>query len=125
MKPTNGAAMREKTRWDYEREVGQRIRCYRLIKGLTQQELADRLSLSPQQLQKYEKGYNRITAGTLCAIADAVDVSAGVLLVGVSDSDISPLLDRKTIEIVRAVKSIATAHKRRVVMQFLKGLSEW
>jgi transcriptional regulator with XRE-family HTH domain len=51
-------------------EIGRRIRALRLERGLSQSALAGRLGLSFQQLQKYEKGVNRVSAGRLVAIAD-------------------------------------------------------
>jgi len=52
-----------------EREIGQRIRQRRIELGLTQQDLADKLGLSYQQIQKYETGLNRISAGRLFLVA--------------------------------------------------------
>lgn len=54
--------------------IGQRIRSRRLQLGLSQQDLAGALNLSFQQLQKYEKGTNRVTTSTLIAIAAVMDV---------------------------------------------------
>jgi transcriptional regulator with XRE-family HTH domain len=55
-------------------EVGQRVRTFRLQKGLSQQKLGDRLGLTFQQVQKYEKGTNRIGAGRLQRIADILGI---------------------------------------------------
>ncbi len=52
-----------------EKEIGRRIRQRRLELGLTQQELADKLGLSYQQVQKYETGLNRISAGRLFLVS--------------------------------------------------------
>ena len=54
---------------EMDANVGIRIRKRRLELGLTQQELAAKLGLSYQQVQKYETGANRISAGRLWAIA--------------------------------------------------------
>lgn len=50
-------------------EVGRRIRAKRLLLGLTQSELGDRLGVSFQQIQKYERGANSVGAGRLQSIA--------------------------------------------------------
>lgn len=55
-----------------DRHVGQRIRIRRTQVGITQTELADALGLSFQQIQKYERGSNRISIGTLAQIASAL-----------------------------------------------------
>ena len=50
-------------------EVGQRIRIERLQSGLSQTSLAEQLGVTFQQVQKYEKGVNRVGAGRLTKIA--------------------------------------------------------
>ena len=55
-------------------EVGQRIRIQRLAAGLSQSELAERVGVTFQQVQKYEKGANRVGAGRLTRIARVLNV---------------------------------------------------
>jgi transcriptional regulator with XRE-family HTH domain len=59
-------------------EVGHRIRIERLARGLSQTALANQLGVTFQQVQKYEKGVNRVGAGRLTKIAEVlgIDVSA-------------------------------------------------
>ncbi len=52
-----------------ERNIGLKIKQRRLELGLTQQDLADKLGLSYQQVQKYETGLNRISAGRLSLVS--------------------------------------------------------
>ena len=52
-----------------ERSIGAAIRKRRLDLGMTQEQLASKLGLSYQQIQKYETGLNRITAGRLFLIS--------------------------------------------------------
>ena len=54
--------------------VGSRVRLRRTLMGLSQQSLGQALSLTFQQIQKYERGTNRIGAGRLMRIASALDV---------------------------------------------------
>jgi transcriptional regulator with XRE-family HTH domain len=54
--------------------VGQRIRTFRKDAKLSQSALADQIGVTFQQLQKYEKGTNRVGAGRLMLIARALDV---------------------------------------------------
>src|SRR5690606_42052795 len=54
--------------------VGSRVRLRRLMIGMSQEALADRLGVTFQQVQKYEKGTNRISASRLQAIADVFRV---------------------------------------------------
>ncbi len=55
-------------------EVGRRVRTFRLQRGMSQEKLADQLGITFQQVQKYEKGINRIGAGRLQRISEILDV---------------------------------------------------
>jgi transcriptional regulator with XRE-family HTH domain len=55
-------------------EIGRKIRALRLERGLSQSGLADGIGLTFQQVQKYEKGANRVSAGRLQQIADLLNV---------------------------------------------------
>jgi transcriptional regulator with XRE-family HTH domain len=59
---------------DVDRHVSERIRRRRMLLGLTQQQLADLIGISFQQAHKYENGINRISAGRLYQIAEALGV---------------------------------------------------
>ena len=59
---------------DIDRHVGARLRERRLLLGLTQQELAALIEVTCQQAHKYEKGINRIAAGRLSSLAQALGV---------------------------------------------------
>ena len=59
---------------DIDRHVGARMRERRMMLGLTQQELAELIGVTYQQAHKYEKGINRIAAGRLSTIAQALGV---------------------------------------------------
>src|SRR6266536_5347516 len=61
-------------------EVGQRIRIQRNALSLSQTALADHLGVTFQQVQKYEKGVNRIGAGRLTKIAAVLQVPVMTLL---------------------------------------------
>lgn len=60
--------------------VGERIRTIRAAVGMSQANLAEHLNVSFQQLQKYEKGTNRVSASKLVMIAQALGVSTATLL---------------------------------------------
>ena len=55
-------------------EIGRKIRALRLERGLSQSNLADGIGLTFQQVQKYEKGMNRVSAGRLQRIADMLNI---------------------------------------------------
>jgi transcriptional regulator with XRE-family HTH domain len=60
-------------------QVGESIRAHRLAAGMSQAELAKRLGVSFQQVQKYEKGTNRVGAARLPQIAGIFGVPIGAL----------------------------------------------
>jgi transcriptional regulator with XRE-family HTH domain len=55
-------------------DVGQRIKLQRQARRMSQENLGDALGVTFQQIQKYEKGVNRVGAGRLTKIADALNV---------------------------------------------------
>lgn len=64
----------------FDVEIGRRIRQQRMFLGLSQDDVAKKLNISFQQLQKYENGFNRISAGRLVEIAKILKVDPAVLL---------------------------------------------
>jgi transcriptional regulator with XRE-family HTH domain len=64
----------KKTPEPTDRHVGSRVRMRRLMLGMSQTKLGDALQLTFQQVQKYEKGTNRIGASRLLQIADILQV---------------------------------------------------
>lgn len=65
---------------DIDVQIGKRIRAKRLSKGMSQEKLADLLGVTFQQVQKYEKGVNRVAASRLIYIGRALEVSPASLL---------------------------------------------
>ncbi len=60
--------------------IGKRIRQRRIAMGLSQKELGNYLGVSFQQIQKYEKGFNRVSAGCLLKIAQKLQVPISFFL---------------------------------------------
>src|SRR3954468_20842163 len=68
---------------DVDARIGARIRARRMLLGINQTELGRSSGVTFQQIQKYEKGTNRITASRLHEIADTLDVPIGFFFEGV------------------------------------------
>ncbi len=95
-------------------EIGKRVRRARVAAGLTQTQLADQLGITFQQVQKYEKGVNRIGGGRLYKIARILGVKITYFF-----DDVEHLLDPEmvpagTIEVgaisdrtIRAARALA------------------
>jgi transcriptional regulator with XRE-family HTH domain len=67
------AGLRKRRAGSEDVEIGRKIRALRLQRGLSQTSLAEGIGLTFQQVQKYEKGTNRVSAGRLQKIADMLD----------------------------------------------------
>jgi transcriptional regulator with XRE-family HTH domain len=123
--------MSSKTPDKIDMEVGRRIRMERLARGLTQTELADHLGLTFQQVQKYEKGVNRVGAGRLAKIADILGITAGRLL-GADEIDRSTSTEESPVrllnfpgapQLLRAYVRIPDRDLRRVVVALVEKMA--
>ena len=70
---------------DVDRYVGARMRERRIMLGLTQQQMAELIGVTYQQAHKYEKGINRIAAGRLFTIAQALGVDVSYFFDGMNE----------------------------------------
>ncbi len=109
--------------------VGRRVRARRTQLGLSQTELAKRLGLSFQQIQKYERGHNRISAGTLGQIAATLDAPVGFFFRGLGPDGPVPRAvgdgraDRMQIEVARNFARLAPDATRRAVADLVRTLA--
>ena len=69
-----------------DEHVGLRIRLRRTLLGLTQERLAVALNMSYQQIQKYETGTNRVSAGRLFQLAQMLEVGVAFFFDGLDPS---------------------------------------
>lgn len=72
--------------------VGSRVRMRRILIGMSQEKLGDALRLTFQQVQKYEKGTNRIGASRLQAIATILGVPVDYFFDGMPPDETTPML---------------------------------
>lgn len=101
--------------------VGKRVRHRRWMVGMTQQQLADKVGIKFQQIQKYETGMNRISASRLWDISEALSVPISFFFEGLDtrnsgheeiDGDI--LADKEALMLVRSYYAIPEAQRRRL-----------
>lgn len=76
--------MKKRTQDPRDPRIGMRIRTLRLERGLSQAELGTMLGVSFQQIQKYEKGVNRVSAGRLQRVAEALNVPVTFFYAGLA-----------------------------------------
>jgi transcriptional regulator with XRE-family HTH domain len=89
--------------------------------GMTQQQLADKVGIKFQQIQKYETGMNRISASRLWDISDALGVPISFFFEGldqenqiVEEIDGDILADKEALMLVRSYYAIPEAQRRRL-----------
>jgi transcriptional regulator with XRE-family HTH domain len=109
---------------DVDIHVGKRVRHRRWSVGMTQQQLAEKVGIKFQQIQKYETGANRISASRLWDIADALNVPIGFFFEGLKSDGAGPaeaegmptdiLADREALELVRSYYAIPEDQRRRL-----------
>lgn len=108
--------------------VGKRIRHRRWMIGVTQQQLADRVGIKFQQIQKYETGTNRVSASRLWDIADALGVTVTFFFEGFKEArpegaGVDLMGDKEALALVRSYYAIPEAQRRRL-FELAKVLSD-
>jgi transcriptional regulator with XRE-family HTH domain len=134
-----GGWVSKKTGNPIDTQVGNRVRIRRMLVGLSQEQLGDRLGLTFQQVQKYEKGTNRIGAGRLFEISCFLGVPISFFYEGLRDTslpktasagaEISPsvmafVASGEGLQLSRAFKSIKDRKVRKRILDLVRSLSE-
>lgn len=109
--------------------VGKNLRTYRKMAGMTQKSLADELGITFQQLQKYEKGTNRVSASRMYRIALALKIKIPQLYEGVgeegsSQGELMQNLESDSIELLRYFQAIKDKSTRKSVVNIVKLLDK-
>ncbi len=123
--------------------VGSRVRLRRTLLGLSQEKLGEAVGLTFQQIQKYERGANRIGASRMFDLSHVLDVPVSFFFDDMPDEikkrdgdygasgeqpvielEKDPLARRETLELVRAYYRIASAPVRKRIFELVKSLSK-
>lgn len=102
--------------------VGKRVRHRRWMLGMTQQQLAEKVGIKFQQIQKYETGTNRVSASRLWDIGEAMNVPVAFFFDGLDSRQSEPLgeeagdlvADKEAMQLVRSYYSIPQDQRRQV-----------
>lgn len=127
----------ERTANEVDRRIGQRVRTRRLELGMSQERLAELLGVTFQQVQKYEKGVNRIAASRLYDIAGSLSVPVGHFYEGLPASADFGVAEKpgeafiydtistpEGLQLVTLFSQIKTARLRRRVIDLVRTLVE-
>ncbi len=150
MSNSNDATIRKRGRPNVARfgphpvdiHVGGRVRIQRLLKGFSQEKLAEMTSVSFQQMQKYETGANRVSASRLYEISRALDVPIGYFFEGIGEDpdhdgmasersgstmsnsdkkDLEVMARRETLQLVRAYYGISSPDCRKAIKDVVES----
>ncbi len=104
--------------------VGKRVRHRRWLIGMTQQQLAEKVGIKFQQIQKYETGANRVSASRLWDIAETLEVPVSFFFEGLEEehkesagNSMLPadlMGDKEALDLVRSYYAIPENQRRRL-----------
>ena len=106
--------------------VGRNLRLWRLARGLSQSQLAKRLGVTFQQVQKYEVGGNRVSTGRLVKAASILGVPIGAFFHGTAESSesLSGLIsDWRSFRLAQAFAAIKSNHFRESLVALVEKLA--
>ena len=124
--------------------VGKRVRLRRTLLGMSQEQLGASLNITFQQVQKYERGANRISASRLWDISQILDVQITYFFDDMTDDTMrssprrvsrgekfdfdddnvrDPMARRETLELVRTYYSIESSKVRKRISEMVKSLA--
>lgn len=120
--------------------VGSRVRLRRMLIGMSQEKLGEALNLTFQQIQKYEKGANRIGSSRLYKISQLLGVSVQFFFddmpveaagesAGFSENDSTPMImdfvsTPEGVQLNRSFSRIDNADVRRRIVDLVKSLAD-
>lgn len=119
--------------------VGSRVRMRRTLLGMSQEKLGEQLGLTFQQVQKYEKGSNRVGASRLWDVSKILDVPVSYFYEGLASgagTAAGMAEERQTdyitefaqssdgVQLMRAFMQIKEPRVRRSVIQFVRSMAE-
>ena len=112
-------------------EIGRKIRALRLERGLSQSGLAEGIGLTFQQVQKYEKGTNRVSAGRLQQIAELLNVPVMFFYSGMGarakksdtySTGLAFLQTKGSLRLIRAYTEISSRTTKYALVVLAEGL---
>jgi transcriptional regulator with XRE-family HTH domain len=115
-------------------EIGESIRAHRLIAGMSQSDLAGQLGVSFQQVQKYEKGANRVGAGRLPQIARIFNIPISALFKDYADTSagrrtasaapVRLITDTAVLKLLTSYAAITDRVTRRRLSELVAGIAK-
>jgi transcriptional regulator with XRE-family HTH domain len=116
----------------FDAAIGKRLRQLRTERGLTQTQLGDMLDVSFQQIQKYEKGTNRIGSGRLWVISRLLNAPITYFFEDLEEvqetAEPEPVgdgrLSRDSVQLARALNELADGEVKSQVAKLIKAIAK-
>lgn len=103
--------------------VGQKMKTLRILRGLSQTDVANGLGISFQQVQKYELGRNRVSASRLYDIARILVVTPTYFFAGLADTGPGgPVIDDTTARLAARIAQISSDKQRSLIMTMVDSV---
>jgi transcriptional regulator with XRE-family HTH domain len=109
---------------DIDKLIGQRVKRQRIKIGMSQERLGELLGITFQQVQKYEKGTNRISVGRLTGIAAALGVNVHWFFddMGAPARETEALVaDKDSLELLRVFSTVENPAMRKAILAIARA----
>lgn len=108
--------------------VGRNVRVWRMAKGMTQEQLANRVGVTFQQLQKYEIGGNRIPTGRLVKLSGILGIPISALFEGTNGAEpprslLALISDGRSFRLARAFAAIENSAMRLSLVNLVEKMA--
>ncbi len=108
--------------------VGRNVRVWRMVKGMTQEQLANSVGVTFQQLQKYEIGGNRIPTGRLVKFAGILDIPISALFEGTNGAEpprslLALIADGRSFRLANAFAAIENSALRMSLVNLVERIA--
>ncbi len=129
---SRGTSTRSEDDVQVDTHVGMKLRQARTLKTLSQTKLGEAVGLTWQQIQKYEKGSNRISASRLWKFSRILELPVSYFFEGLEsgtrltadDTEVAETNRRKSMELVRNLHSIKNERTREAAYQLIKEMAK-
>lgn len=113
--------------------IGGNLRRFRTLRGMTQAELADCMGITFQQVQKYERGFNRLSASRLYRASQILETDPSSFFEGMNPGKRKTVIhktrhqgafDKADLHIVKMLKSIESPGIKKKALALLKAIAK-
>ena len=101
-------------------QLGERLRFFRMLKGFTQADLAAHVGVSFQQVQKWERGQNRLSTARLMMLCELFQINLSDFIQSQEDHNTIPTLTKAEVQLLTAYRALEP-HKQLYLNTAIKA----